>query len=94
MTFNFNMNNSNFQHGNNNTFINSNNSNKINWKNIKHDYLKIKEIEKAPELVEAIKKQSVLSFKEKIKEHIANYGINVLSNLSTTAILEILSMFL
>lgn len=91
MTFNFNMNNSNFQHGNNNTFINSN---KINWKNIKHDYLKIKEIEKAPELVEAIKQQSVSSFKEKIKEHIANYGINVLSNLSTTAILEILSMFL
>ena len=91
MTFNFNMNNSNFQHGNNNTFISSN---KINWKNIEHDYLKIKEIEKAPELVEAIKQQSVSSFKEKIKEHISNYGINVLSNLSTTAILEILSMFL
>lgn len=94
MTFNINMNNSNFQNGNNNTIIDSSNSNEVNWENIERDYSKIKEIEKTPELVDAIKQQSVSSFKEKIKDHISNYGINVLSNLSTTAILEILNMFL
>lgn len=97
MEFNFKgkMENSNIQCGNNNIFQQEiNNPENINWDLLNQEYLKITGIEKNLKLQGAIQNQSVSSFKDVLKKHIGNYSINVLSDLSSAAVIEILKMFL
>ncbi|MFQ6793651.1 MAG: hypothetical protein ACLRT4_12835 [Thomasclavelia sp.] len=96
MSFNINMTNSNFQNGNNNTFKQSNvgNLENINWDKIEKELDKITGLNQSDELVKAAKIKSPSLFKANLKQYISDYGINVLSDLSTAAILEILKLFL
>lgn len=89
------MKNSNIQYGNNNIFQQEiNTTENINWNILGQEYSKIIGIEKNPKLKEAIQNKSASSFKNLLKKHIGNYSINVLSDLSSTAIIEILKMFI
>ena len=89
------MKNSNIQYGNNNIFQQEiNTTENINWNILGQEYSKIIGIEKNPKLKEAIQNKSASSFKNLLKKHIGNYSINVLSDLSSTAIIEILKIFI
>ncbi len=97
MEFNFKgkLENSNIQCGNNNIFQQEINiTENINWDILNQEYPKITGIEKNIKLKEAVQNKSVSSFKNLLKKHISNYSINVLSDLSSAAVIEILKMFL
>lgn len=66
----------------------------IDWDLIKREFEKINNNSDDVELKSAIYKKNSNSFKAWIKKYIGSYGTNILSDLSSSAIIEILKVFL